>query len=68
MFITNCPRCGAESLELLFTYSHCIECGYSPVDSEESKTWRRLEFRSHKNYPILPQLQPVHHHFPKRAL
>lgn len=29
-YLTNCPRCGSRSFEHLESYSHCIECLYSP--------------------------------------
>lgn len=27
-YFSQCPRCGARSLETLNTYSHCVECLY----------------------------------------
>ena len=37
----TCPRCGTRTLERLYSYAHCLECGFSPEC--DLSLWRSLE-------------------------
>ena len=36
---TFCPRCGELACELLKSYSHCVNCNYSPTLDEKAGSY-----------------------------
>lgn len=59
MILSNCPRCGVQSVEHLRSHAYCMECNFFEGDNSALNEWHRLEYRQprmskgHLHNPIL---------------
>jgi hypothetical protein len=44
-YLTDCPRCGSRSFEVLATHSHCFACLYSPDFHDQPKQPKYMTLR-----------------------